>query len=138
MGTIHMRLGALAAVVVALAPTLAAAADAAQIERGKSAFTYWCAPCHAATTWENGRTLPGTTSLAVKYKGTTIRYLGWNDLWSVNMRDKLPEFEELTGIKVEWEQFPQEQEKVVGELIHGTPLSCQWRSGVCGRSRRRG
>jgi multiple sugar transport system substrate-binding protein len=44
-----------------------------------------------------------------KYKGTTIRYLGWNDLWSVNMREKLPEFEDLTGIKVEWEQFPQEQ-----------------------------
>ena len=46
-----------------------------------------------------------------KYKGTTIRYLGWNEGWSVNMRQKLPEFEELTGIKVVWEQLAQDQHR---------------------------
>lgn len=64
-------IGALAAGCAMLAPALAGAADAAQIERGKAAFTYWCASCHAGTIWENGRMLPGTTSLAVKYKGTS-------------------------------------------------------------------
>jgi mono/diheme cytochrome c family protein len=63
-------IAALAAALGALAPALATAADAAQLERGKATFTYWCATCHAGTVWENGRTLPGTTSLAVKYKGT--------------------------------------------------------------------
>lgn len=54
-----------------LVPTIAGAADAAQVERGKATFSYWCASCHAGTVWENGRTLPGTSSLAVKYKGTS-------------------------------------------------------------------
>ena len=66
-----ITVGALVAALGSLAPALASAADAAQVERGKAVFTYWCATCHAGTVWENGRTLPGTTSLAVKYKGTS-------------------------------------------------------------------
>jgi mono/diheme cytochrome c family protein len=67
-----IRVAALVAAVGALAPALSRAADAAQLERGKAAFTYWCATCHGAGTFENGRTLAGTTSLGVKYKGTNI------------------------------------------------------------------
>jgi mono/diheme cytochrome c family protein len=55
-----------------MAPAISQAADPAQLERGKAAFTYWCATCHGPGTFENGRTLPGTTSLGVKYKGTNI------------------------------------------------------------------
>jgi len=46
-----------------------------------------------------------------KYKGTTLRYLGWSDNWSVPMNPYVPEFEELTGIKLNWEQLPQDQNR---------------------------
>jgi mono/diheme cytochrome c family protein len=36
-------------------------ADTRLIEKGKAAYEYWCATCHA-------RGMPGTTALAVKYK----------------------------------------------------------------------
>ena len=67
-----IHIAALVAAVGALAPSLSPAADVAQIERGKVAFAYWCATCHAPGAFENGRTLPGTTSLGVKYKGTNV------------------------------------------------------------------
>ncbi len=66
MKTRTIAIASLLAAAASLAPA-AHAADAAQLERGKAAFTYWCATCHGATTWENGRTLAGTTSLAIKY-----------------------------------------------------------------------
>jgi mono/diheme cytochrome c family protein len=43
----------------------AGAAPAAMVEHGNKAFQYYCAPCHG--TFE--KNLPGTTALAVKYKG---------------------------------------------------------------------
>lgn len=43
-----------------------------------------------------------------KHTGTTLRFLGWNDLWSMAMDKKVPEFEKLTGIKLHWEHLPQE------------------------------
>ncbi|MDA8219465.1 MAG: sugar ABC transporter substrate-binding protein [Dehalococcoidales bacterium] len=53
-----------------------------------------------------------------KYKGTELRYVGWNDNWSQPMNPKVPEFEELTGIKLNWEQLAQDQnrQKVQTEL----------------------
>ena len=39
----------------------APAADTALIEKGKTAYDYWCATCHAAG-------MPGTVALSVKYK----------------------------------------------------------------------
>jgi len=47
----------------------ASAAEPAQVEQGHQQFNRWCAPCHAAGLWE-GRPLPGTLSLQLKYKGT--------------------------------------------------------------------
>lgn len=43
-------------------PARGQAPDAAVIEKGRVAFEYWCATCHAAG-------MPGTTALAAKYKG---------------------------------------------------------------------
>jgi mono/diheme cytochrome c family protein len=57
------RSGVLAA-VASLSASAAAAQDAAQIERGKEVFQYWCAPCHAP-----GPKHPGTQALEVLYKG---------------------------------------------------------------------
>jgi multiple sugar transport system substrate-binding protein len=53
-----------------------------------------------------------------KYRGTDLRYLGWVHPWSDAIKANLPEFEELTGIKVYWEQLPQDQhrQKVPTEL----------------------
>ena len=36
-----------------------------------------------------------------KHAGTRLRFLGWNELWSMAMDKKVPEFEELTGIRAE-------------------------------------
>jgi mono/diheme cytochrome c family protein len=47
----------------------AAAAESGQPERGRAAYQYWCATCHAAGQWE-GRQLPGTISLQLKYNGS--------------------------------------------------------------------
>lgn len=46
-----------------------------------------------------------------KHAGTTLRFLGWNDLWSMTMDKKVPEFEQLTGIKLQWEHLPQDQNR---------------------------
>jgi mono/diheme cytochrome c family protein len=53
---------------LAASPALAAG-DSAQVAHGRQVFTYWCATCHSAVPGENGRPLPGTASLMVKYKG---------------------------------------------------------------------
>ena len=46
-----------------------------------------------------------------KHAGKSLRFLGWNDLWSMTMDKKVPEFEELTGIKLHWEHLPQDQNR---------------------------
>ena len=53
-----------------------------------------------------------------KHAGKSLRFLGWNELWSMTMDKSLPEFEQLTGIKLNWEHLPQEQnrQKVQTEL----------------------
>jgi mono/diheme cytochrome c family protein len=56
-----------------------AAGDPAQIARGQKTFQYWCATCHGATPGENGRPLPGTASLMVKYKGAKTPVLEERD-----------------------------------------------------------
>jgi (+)-pinoresinol hydroxylase len=58
-----------AAACVWLAPT-AAGQDAATIERGRTVYEYWCAPCHGLGIGNNGvQHLPGTDALRVKYQG---------------------------------------------------------------------
>ena len=48
----------------------AAGQDAALVQRGAAVFEKWCAPCHADGPGVDGRKLlPGTSSLALKYKG---------------------------------------------------------------------
>jgi mono/diheme cytochrome c family protein len=42
----------------------APATDEATVERGRTVYQNWCAPCHSA-----GRGNPGTAALAAKYKG---------------------------------------------------------------------
>jgi mono/diheme cytochrome c family protein len=44
--------------------SLACAADAPTLARGKVVFDHWCAPCHDA-----GDRYPGTVALGVKYQG---------------------------------------------------------------------
>jgi mono/diheme cytochrome c family protein len=46
------------------ASSLAAAADAPTLARGKEVFTKWCGICHGA-----GDQFPGTVALGVKYEG---------------------------------------------------------------------
>jgi mono/diheme cytochrome c family protein len=60
------------------APVLAAA-DPAQVARGQQSFQYWCATCHSGVAGENGRPLPGTASLMVKYKGAKTPVLEERD-----------------------------------------------------------
>lgn len=65
---------------------------------------------------------PGGTAFDWKrYSGQSIRYLDWNGTWSTFVNKKKAEFEDLTGIKVEWELLPQEQhrQKVPTELTAG-------------------
>jgi mono/diheme cytochrome c family protein len=38
-------------------------ADDAKVEKGRTVYQYWCAPCHSS-----GRGNPGTAALAAKYK----------------------------------------------------------------------
>jgi mono/diheme cytochrome c family protein len=52
---------------VVVSPHAALAPEGA--DAGQRAFGYWCATCHAPGRFENGRELPGTASLANKYKG---------------------------------------------------------------------
>jgi len=48
----------------------AASAQDAVVRRGAAVFQKWCAPCHADGPGNDGRkSLPGTGSLALKYKG---------------------------------------------------------------------
>ena len=44
--------------------SLATAADAPTLARGKEVFDHWCAPCHG-----EGDQYPGTVALGVKYEG---------------------------------------------------------------------
>ena len=56
--------------VSGLATGRVAAQDAAQIERGRASYEYWCAPCHGPGIGNNGvQHLPGTDALRVKYRG---------------------------------------------------------------------
>lgn len=64
------------------------AADAAQLERGKQQFDYWCNTCHLPEAREGGRFLPGTASLQVKYKGSLPAALE-------ERTDLVPEFTKL-------------------------------------------
>lgn len=75
-------------------------------------------PVSASTPAPAGQTQPPAASSAPatksdfdwrKYAGKNIRYLGWTDLWSTAIEAKVPEFEQLTGIKLDWERIPQEQ-----------------------------
>jgi (+)-pinoresinol hydroxylase len=50
--------------VVVSVPAMAAPPEV----NGKVVFDKWCAPCHGAAV-PRGRALPGTSALAVKYKG---------------------------------------------------------------------
>lgn len=46
---------------------------AAQIERGRAVYDYWCEPCHGAGLGLPGfGALPGTQQLALKYRNTDI------------------------------------------------------------------
>ena len=48
----------------------AASAQDALVQRGAVVFQKWCAPCHGDGPGNDGRkSLPGTASLALKYKG---------------------------------------------------------------------
>ena len=48
----------------------AAAQDPSQLERGRTLYEYWCAPCHGPGIGNNGaQHLPGTDALRVKYRG---------------------------------------------------------------------
>lgn len=53
-----------------------------------------------------------------KYSGTNLRFLGWNDMWSVQMIKKKSEFEQLTGMTLNWEQYPQTpaRQKTITEM----------------------
>ena len=52
------------AALLLTAPT-ASAEDAPNLERGKTVYEHWCAPCHA-----EGPGHPGTQSLQLKYNGS--------------------------------------------------------------------
>lgn len=52
------------AFVLTALSSLAAAADAPTLARGKEVFDHWCAPCHG-----EGDQYPGTVALGVKYEG---------------------------------------------------------------------
>jgi mono/diheme cytochrome c family protein len=63
-----MKVGA--AIVLALTASGVAAQDAAELERGRTLYEYWCAPCHGPGIGNNGvQYLPGTDALRVKYRG---------------------------------------------------------------------
>jgi len=47
----------------------ACAADSSLINEGNAAFQEHCAACHGKQLVANGQMLPGTASLAIKYKG---------------------------------------------------------------------
>ena len=55
--------------VISANPVLAADAAQPDLAHGQKLFQYWCATCHGPDARESGRLLPGTASLAVKYKG---------------------------------------------------------------------
>ena len=67
-----MKLRAAAVFVAVLCATAGrvAAQDASQLERGRTLYEYWCAPCHGPGIGNNGaQHLPGTDALRVKYRG---------------------------------------------------------------------
>ncbi len=55
------------------------------------------------------------------YEGQTIRVVLSNHAWTDAVAPMIPEFEELTGIKVEWESYGEEQlnQKLTTEFIAG-------------------
>ena len=57
-----------------------------------------------------------------KYSGEEIRYLALRFYYTNLIKEKLPEFEELTGIKVNLEDYPEDQfrQKMVVELAGGS------------------
>jgi mono/diheme cytochrome c family protein len=58
------------ALLATLVAATVAAQDAAQVERGRVHYEYWCATCHGPGIGNNGaQHLPGTDALRVKYRG---------------------------------------------------------------------
>lgn len=57
-----------------------------------------------------------------KYEGQSIRFVGLKFYYNDFIAEKLPEFEKLTGIKVNMETYPEDQfrQKVVVELTGGS------------------
>src|SRR5262245_23926277 len=58
-----------------------------------------------------------------KYSGKQIRFLVNSHDWTNEViRPAIPEFEQLTGIKVAWEIFPEDQfrQKLAVELVSGS------------------
>ena len=50
---------------------VAAAQEAASVERGQAKFEHSCAPCHGDGVGDDGRAmLPGTDALRIKYQGS--------------------------------------------------------------------
>lgn len=68
-------------------------------------FTASAAPATADFNWK-------------RYSGQSIRFLDWQGRWGQLLEKRKGQFEELTGIKVNWELLPQEQhrQKVPTEL----------------------
>jgi mono/diheme cytochrome c family protein len=59
-----LRSTALVLLVAGASPVFAQTpADDAKVEKGRTVYEYWCAPCHSS-----GRGNPGTAALAAKYK----------------------------------------------------------------------
>jgi mono/diheme cytochrome c family protein len=56
--------------MLALGVSSLSAQDAAVLERGKTVFQHYCAPCHADGRGDDGAPmLPGTHALHLKYRG---------------------------------------------------------------------
>jgi multiple sugar transport system substrate-binding protein len=81
----------------------------------------------AVTAWLGGRPVPAEGQGGgfdwKKFSGKQIRFLVNSHDWTNEIvRPALPEFEQLTGIKVAWEIFPEDQfrQKLAVELVAGS------------------
>lgn len=79
-----------------------------------------------ATACSSGTTAPGASGSAAAggkpYAGTTIRVLGANHPWADALKPLLPDFEAKTGIKVNLEQYGEDQltQKLTTEFTAGS------------------